>query len=122
VDGADWLRTQLTSFGCASCGRAYEPGRIRVLAEREGLFFVDLGCGVCGTRAVAVVTLEVEEDGTRPDLGELHVPALGAGIAAADAEPVDADDVLGMHEFLARFDGDFAALFERATPPGPDVE
>ena len=62
MDGADWLRTQLTSFGCAACGQPYGTGRIRLLAERDGLYFVDLACASCASQAVAIVTIELDED------------------------------------------------------------
>jgi hypothetical protein len=118
MDGADWLRTQLTSFGCAACGRAYRADGIRVLAERDGLFFVDLGCETCGSDAVAIVTIQAAEDGETLDAGEVLPVQLGAGDAPdATAAPVDAEDVLGMHHFLAGFDGDFEALFGRGSGP-----
>jgi len=44
MDSPDWLRTQLTSFTCPACGRRYRGSRIKLLAERDGLFFVDLDC------------------------------------------------------------------------------
>jgi hypothetical protein len=112
MDGADWLRTQLTSFGCAACGAPYEPGRIRLLAERDGLFFVDLACTSCTSRAVAIVTVEMDdEDGPRADTGDLvevtrvdtHPPA----------RPISADDVLDMHALLERFEGDAVTFLER---------
>ena len=109
MDGADWLRTQLTSFGCASCGQAYETGRIRVLAERDGLFFVDLGCAHCGTQAVAIVTIQLDENEVpRADAGELATLD-----HEAEREPVSADDVLQIHALLDGFDGDVDHLLER---------
>ncbi len=119
MDGADWLRTQLTAFGCASCGRAYSPGRIRILAQREELFFVDLGCETCGTQAVAVVTVQLDEtDALRADTGELEPARPGRGDTPVADHPVDADDLLDMSRFLARFDGDFQALFRDPEPDG----
>jgi hypothetical protein len=111
MDGADWLRTQLTSFGCAACGVPYEPGRIRLLAEREGLFFVDLACAACASRAVAIVTVETDDrDEPRADPGDL-VELAPAG--RSDDRPVDADDVLDMHLFLERFEGDALTFLSR---------
>ncbi len=120
MDGADWLRTQLTSFGCAACGRAYSPGRIRILAQREELFFVDLGCETCGTQAVAVVTIQLDgADVSHAEAGELEPARLGPGdTSGASVDPVDADDLLEMSRFLARFDGDFQALFQDPEPDG----
>ena len=110
MDGADWLRTQLTSFGCAACGRAYEPEGIRLLAGREELFFVDLACLVCGSQATAIVTVEVDEGAVRADDPELEpVTAPAAGGAA----PVDLDDVLDVHQLLAGYEGDMRGLLRR---------
>lgn len=125
MDGADWLRTQLTSFGCAACGRAYSPGRIRILAQREELFFVDLGCEICGTQAVAVVTVQLDEaDAFHAVTGELEPARADADRADADRAPdsadppVGADDLLEMSRFLARFDGDFRSHFRDSEPDG----
>ena len=108
MQGGDWLRKQLSGFACSDCGRSYVASHIKVLAQREDLFFVDLACRGCGAQAVAIVTIEVHDgEPTRLDAGELS--------RAADADespPIDADDVLAMHEFLLDFDGDFRALFD----------
>jgi hypothetical protein len=119
MDGADWLRTQLTSFGCAACGRAYEPGRIRILAQREELFFVDLGCETCGAQAVAVVTVQLDDaDVLRVETGDVE-PVEAQAKGGDPGQPVGADDLLDMSRFLARFDGDFISLF-RDPEPGRD--
>jgi hypothetical protein len=57
MDGPEWLRSQLTSFTCPACRRHYQAGSIRLLAERDGLFFVDLDCAVCNSHTVAIVTI-----------------------------------------------------------------
>lgn len=110
MDGAEWLRTQLTSFGCAACGRAYAPEGIRMLAERDGLFFVDLACLMCGSQATAIVTIELEDGATpRADVPELE-PAAAIGGRGA---PVDLDDVLDVHQLLSTYEGDLAGLLRR---------
>jgi len=119
MDGADWLRTQLTSFGCAACGAPYEPGRIRLLAERDGLFFVDLACTACASRAVAIVTVETgDDDEPHADPGDLV--QLVAGEPSAVASPVSADEVLEMHWFLERFEGGTVALLSRLEDGSPE--
>ncbi|MDQ3491732.1 MAG: hypothetical protein M3452_00545 [Chloroflexota bacterium] len=124
MDGADWLRTQLTSFGCATCGRAYSPGQIRILAQREELFFVDMGCETCGAQAVAVVTIQLDEaDDPYAETGDLELAvAPGDGPTDASLSPVGTDDLLDMSRFLVRFDGDFQSLFrdpDTRRDPGP---
>lgn len=107
MDGADWLRTQLTSFGCAACGRAYAPEGIRMLAERDGLFFVDLGCLLCGSQATAIVTIELDDgDSPRADAPELDQVTAGDLRGA----PVDLDDVLDVHQLLSGYEGDLTGL------------
>jgi hypothetical protein len=115
MEGADWLRTQLTHFGCAVCGEAFPAERIRVLAQRDDLYFVDLDCVGCGSGAVAIVTIEIEGDEARVEPGELT----DLREAGRERDAVDADDVLAMHAFLERFDGDFQTLFGSSHPPTP---
>src|SRR3954451_20397953 len=109
MDGADWLRTQLTSFGCALCGQPYESNRIRLLAERDGLFFVDLACTHCGTQAVAIVTIQADDDEIRLDAGDA-ISLLANAYEPAEP-PVTADDVIAIHELLSGFRGGVDELF-----------
>ena len=120
MEGPDWLRTQLTSFTCPACGRRYRGSKIKLLAERDGLFFVDLDCARCGSHTVAIVTVEIDD--SQPTIAEIsdlslspdELPEhLGEDLPPG-AAPVTADEVLDMHEFLARFNGDVSDLFRAA--------
>ena len=111
MDGADWLRTQLTSFGCAACGQPYGMGRIRLLAERDGMYFVDLACASCASQAVAIVTIELDEDDMpQADAGDLIQIVADTGPARP---ALTVDDVLDMHQLLAGFRGGTTAFLER---------
>jgi hypothetical protein len=121
MDSPDWLRTQLTSFTCPACGRRYRGSRIKLLAERDGLFFVDLDCSRCGSHTVAIVTVEQDEaefsivDASDIELDVDLLPEhLGEALPDND-EPVTADDVLDMHELLAGFEGDIHTLLASST-------
>jgi transcription elongation factor Elf1 len=116
MDSPEWLRTQLTSFTCPACGRRYRGSRIKLLAERDGLYFVDLDCSRCGSHTVAIVTVESDE-------AELSIVDASDIELAVDLEPehlgeelppnaalVTADDVLDMHELLTDYDGDLHTL------------
>ncbi len=112
MDGADWLRTQLTSFGCAACGAPYETGRIRLLAERDGLYFVDLACARCASQAVAIVTVEMDDHATpQADAGDI-VQIVSDRAPDRSGPPLTADDVLDMHLALVGFEGDARSLLE----------
>jgi predicted RNA-binding Zn-ribbon protein involved in translation (DUF1610 family) len=121
MDGPDWLRTQLTSFTCPACGRRYRGSKVRLLAERDGLFFVDLDCAQCGSHTVAIVTVEIDESQALiTDISDLNLSPdelpehLGEPLPVG-AAPVTADDVLEMHEFLAAFKGDARKLLSPAS-------
>jgi transcription elongation factor Elf1 len=112
MDGPDWLRLQLTSFNCPACGRRYRGTRVDVIAERDGLYFVDLDCAECGSRTVAIITVDQQDAGL--SVGELQAVSevddrFGEALPSA-AAPVTADDVLDMHEFLAHYEGDVRSL------------
>jgi transcription elongation factor Elf1 len=115
MDSPDWLRTQLTSFTCPACGRRYRGSRMRLLAERDGLYFVDLDCSRCGSHTVAIVTVELDESEVSIEISdavsaaEMALEHLGEELPAR-AAPVTADDVLEMHEYLAHHTGDLGAL------------
>jgi hypothetical protein len=116
MDGPEWLNGQLTSFTCPACRRRYRSASIRLLAERDGLFFVDLDCSGCGSKTVAIVT--VGSDDAEGAIAE--IPAVGDILAEleprpAGSTPVSADEVLEMHQFLAGFRGDVDALFRAAS-------
>src|SRR3954453_2074062 len=117
MDSPDWLRTQLTSFTCPACGRRYRGSRIRLLAEREGLFFVDLDCSRCGSHTVAIVTVEADDEDVTIEVsdvvGEDEIEHLGETLPMG-AALVTADDVLEMHQFLAAYRGSLGALLEGA--------
>jgi hypothetical protein len=116
MDSPDWLRTQLTSFTCPACGRRYRGSRIQLLAERDGLYFVDMDCSRCGSHTVAIVTVETDAaeisilDASDIEIEvDLEPEHLGETLPD-NLEPVTADDVLDMHELLAGFEGDMHAL------------
>jgi transcription elongation factor Elf1 len=117
---ADWLQAQLRSFTCPACGEAYGSSTMRLLAEREGLYFLDMECERCGSRTVAIVTVELDDaEASIADLstGRELFPQLEHAVPGAAA--VNADDVLEMHEFLQRFHGNVTHLFRAATTQLP---
>jgi transcription elongation factor Elf1 len=115
MDDPEWLRTQLASFTCPCCGRRYRGSPVSLLAERDGLYFVDLNCLGCGSRTVAIVTIEAEDaEGAIADLAGMNGVVLDpADAAPPGSDPVTADDVLEMHQFLASYEGGLTTLMRR---------
>ncbi len=123
------IRRLFTTQHCSHCLSAYEAENVTVLARRSEVWMVMVRCGPCGRKGIFVVSFP---GSTRAERRKaiLEAEALGEGALteavladdpppAADVHsggPVTVDDVIDMHLFLKRFDGDFAALF--ASPPG----
>lgn len=115
MERADWLRDRMRSYGCGSCGWGFEPEQVRILAEREDLFFLELGCAMCGDATNAIVSV-VEDAAVEPvvDAPELR-ERTGTGA------PVDADDLLRVHAILADLDGGVDELLRRLDGAGDAV-
>jgi len=110
MDAESWLTSELASFGCAACGQAYGQGHIRLIAQREELFFVDLSCDHCGSQAVAIVTIQIDGDRATLEGGELVRVDEPDPDEVPDPPPVSADDVLDAHRLLDDFHGDVYQL------------
>jgi len=97
---------------CGTCGQPYTTDNVEIVGHEEDLWFISLTCRSCRSRGlVAAMIREQKQPALITDLTEKEVAK------AAYQEPVVADDVLDMHEFLADFDGDFVSLFERRQAP-----
>lgn len=117
---ADWLQAQLRSFTCPACGEAYGSSTMRLLAEREGLHFLDMECEHCGSRTVAIVTVELDDaEASIADLSTAQERFPHLEHAVPGAPVVNGDDVLEMHEFLQRFHGNVTHLFRAANTQLP---
>lgn len=116
MDVERWLTAELATFGCGACGAAYGDGRIRLIAQREDLFFVDLACDHCGSQAVAIVSIQVDGDTPTLETGELTPADVADDTAASSRDrrrPISVDDVIDAHELLVDFEGDAQELIAR---------
>ena len=87
---------------------------MRLLAERDGLYFLDLDCQHCGSQTVAIVTVEIDDaEASIADLSIVPQRLPPADLPVPGASVVSADDVLEMHEFLARL-----RRQHQSSPPG----
>jgi hypothetical protein len=112
----------LLGAGCARCGQAYPEQGIRVLAQREGIAFVQLVCPTCQTQTLALVTggPSTADENAGGDLAA----SAGEDLAAEgrrrgrrgrprppESAPISQVDVLEMRDFLAGYRGDVSGLF-----------
>ncbi len=106
MEWRDQLLTLAHGVACTVCDSAVAPDRVRLLARRDDLAFVQLDCEACGSTTLGFVFRDV----LPPE-----------SVRFADPTPIGSDDVLDMHELLEAWDGDLAGLLEvRPSPPTED--
>lgn len=105
---------------CSVCHHHFEADDIRIVSRKEDMWMLVVTCTEChgrnfvaavlggGDAAEAQLALRHMSRGGEPDDFAI---AREAEPVPPDDDPVSVDDVLGMHEFLDEFDGDFRRLF-----------
>jgi hypothetical protein len=109
------------SVDCAACGVPVPTERIRVLAQREDIAFVEIQCPACRSESLGILIASEDE---APD----DDPSVAVGPGRPwgefgpddvdrfrDAAPIGDRDVQLVHELLAR--GGLGALVSGGEPP-----
>ena len=94
MDPLDHLLALPDGLRCTVCDERVPATRIRLLAWRDDLAFLELDCAACASTTLGFVL-----DGRSEE------PA-----PAREGDPISADDVLDMHQLLASWRGDLAGL------------
>ncbi len=94
MDPLDHLLALPDGARCTVCDERVPLDRVKLLAWRDDLCFLQLDCGACLSTTLGFVL------GGRGD-----EPA-----PASTAEPFTTDDVLDMHQLLASWSGDLTGL------------
>jgi hypothetical protein len=86
---------------CTVCDERVPAERLRLLAWRDELVFLQIDCSGCLSTTLGFVVAGVTDDGV-----------------ASEPPPISTDDVLDMHQFLATWRGDLSALLgsDRGRP------
>jgi hypothetical protein len=107
---------------CRVCHRQYEAGDVNIISRQDEMWMMSVECTDCHARNFVAAVLN-EGDPAQAELALRRLTELNeqflpiASIeqneepTKAAAEPVNASDVIDMHEFLEAFDGDFTAMF-----------
>jgi len=104
------IKEMMTSAKCSGCGQRYEIENIEVLGHHEDMWFLSVFCVAC--RAQYLVTAVIDGEGAPETVTDLSAAELEK---FRDAESLKFDEVLDMHSFLKKFDGDFSRLFSEET-------
>lgn len=117
MDPRDGLPSIAGGVECAVCDRPVPTDRIRVLASREDIAFVEVDCPSCLSESLGIV---VAGDDPGPDGRPAYGEFVGSDDARfRDALPIGVDDVLAVHELLR--DGDLSVLTGPDGPPSGEA-
>jgi len=118
MDPRDDLDSLADGVDCAACGRFVPTDRIRVLARRDDIAFVEIHCPACRSESLGIVIASDDRDDDAVAVGPgLVYGAFGPGDAERfrEAPPIGSADLDLVHDLLAR--GGLAALVGRSEPP-----
>ncbi len=108
--------------GCAACGEIVPGDRIRILARRDDLTFVEVACPACRSESLGIVVTDPDAAGPSIDPDAAAWPAWGEfgsdDVARfRDARPIEPSDVETVRRLLAT--GGLAALVGEPPASGP---
>src|SRR5882724_1896872 len=100
MDPRDRLQPFANGVDCAVCGGLVPMDRIRILARRDDLAFLELACAACNSESLGIVAAgRSDESGSQPFYGEFLA---ADDIRFRDAPTIGADDLLAAREMLRR--------------------
>jgi hypothetical protein len=100
MDPLDHLLALPDGHRCSVCEERVPAARVKLLAWRDDLAFLQIDCGSCFSSTLGFM------------LGGLADAPVTRPVSA----PISADDVLDMHQLLASWRGDLAGLLSGDDP------
>src|SRR4051794_15511047 len=102
---------------CTACGAPVPTDRIKFLAHRDGLAFVELDCVACGSEALGLLIDAEGRDGepildVASDPAATSSPTGGRATRGGRVRPISAADVEAIRADLAAWDGDLVGWLE----------
>jgi ribosomal protein L44E len=101
------IKRLMTSVKCSSCGQNYAGRNVQIIGHHHDLWFISAYCSSCRTHYLLAATISREKAEISSDLTEAEFIRFNKYHAPT------ADDILDMHSFLKKFDGNFTQLFGR---------
>jgi hypothetical protein len=120
MDPRDDLDSLAGGVGCAACGEIVPGDRIRILASRDDLVFVEVACPGCRSESLGIVVsggVADDESSAGEAVFEIAHGEFGRDDARRfrDADPIGVADVDAVRRLLAR--GGLRALIGDGEPP-----
>lgn len=96
---------------CTACGASVPTGRIRILARRDDVAFVELDCADCGSEALGLLMGSAVDGEPILDVAT-DTPTVGRRVDVGMPHPISEADVEAMRLDLAAWDGDLAGWLD----------
>ncbi|HEV8403923.1 MAG TPA: hypothetical protein VGQ31_12915 [Candidatus Limnocylindrales bacterium] len=107
---------------CTACGAPVPTGRIRILARRDDLAFVELACPDCGSAAIGLLVPAASGAGSAVLDVAADAPAAGPAPGRAPARSITEADVAAVRADLAAWDGDLVGWLDAIERGGSTVD
>jgi len=118
MDPRDDLESLAGGVDCAACGETVPTDRIRLLARRDDIAFVEVTCPRCRSDSLGIVIDETAGSGAGEGIGRVYGEFGPADLERFRlARPIATTDVEVVRRLLAV--GDLAALVGGSDPPPP---
>ena len=117
MDPRDHPRPLPDGAPCTACGAPVPTGRIRILARRDDLAFVELACLACGS-AAARPPDAAGRPGGEPILDVPRRSRASRSARARTVRPITAADVEAVRDDLAAWDGDLVGWLDALDDSG----
>ena len=102
---------------CTACGVPVPTGRIRILARRDDLAFVQLDCVACGSAALGLL-MDSPAAGGEQILDVAGDPVPAASSRGATVRAISQADVDAIRDDLAAWDGDLVGWLDALEDSG----
>jgi len=95
---------------CTACGATVPTGRIRILARRDDVAFVELACPSCGSEALGLLLASSPDGKPVLDVDADGPTAAPTGVGVL--HPISDADVDAVRSHLAAWDGDLVGWLD----------
>ena len=102
---------------CTACGVPVPTGRIRILARRDDLAFVQLDCIACGSAALGLL-MDSPAAGGEQILDVAGDPVPAGSSRGATVRAISQTDVDAIRDDLAAWDGDLVGWLDALEDTG----
>jgi hypothetical protein len=112
MDPRDRPRPLHDGAACTACGATVPTGRIRVLAQRDDVAFVELDCPACDSTTLALLLDPIGLEGSSTLDVDQDLATGQMSVGRSVVRPITEAEVDALRRDLADWDGDLVGWLE----------